>query len=117
MSEQQLQEIDISMTQASKLLDDANALKRLSANDDFKQIILEGYFKEEASKQVLMKAEPGMESEDMQVAVTKVIDSIGTLRQHFIAIQQFGMMAEKTLREGATAREEILAEDLNSEAH
>lgn len=110
MSEQQLESIELSIQQATKITEDAQALKRLNANDDFKRIILDGYFKEEASKQVLMKADPGMESAEMQAAVTKVIDSIGSLRQHFIAIYQFGVMAEKSLADDQIAREEILAE-------
>jgi len=111
MSDQELESIELSITQATKILDDAKALERLTTNADFKRIILEGYFKDEASKQVLMKAQPGMEGPEMQAAVTKVIDAIGTLRQHFIAINQFGAMAEKSLADDQVTREELLAGD------
>jgi hypothetical protein len=105
-----VQDIDISIEQANKSIDKMNALNKLRDNKNFVDVIFKGYFEEEASRLVLMKAEPAMANKDDQEAIMKHIDAIGHLRQHFNTILQFGRMAEKAKEADEITREELLAE-------
>lgn len=110
-TEQELEQIELSISQAKLSTDNLHALNRLTKNKDFEQLILEGYFKEEASRLVLIKAEPQMESESDQATIAKHIDAIGYFRQYLHTIQQIGRMAERAIADDEKTREEMLAED------
>ena len=110
-TEHDLEQIDLSIDQAKLSIDNLKALNRLSQNKDFKHLFLEGYFKEEASRLVLLKADPQVEEEKHQKAIMLAIDAIGHMRQYCNTIQVVGRMAERALKEDEATREEILAED------
>lgn len=113
--EQQLQHIELSLNEAKARIDDAAALTRLYKNSDFKRLFLDGYFMKEASRTVLLKADPNMQGEEQQKDCENIIMSIGMLRQHFAKVYTFGTMAEKAMEDDKQAREEILQESLGDE--
>jgi len=82
----------------------------LTANKDFTSIVLEGYFKAEASRSVLLKAEPSMQDAESQLQITKSIDSIGYLRQYFNTIMQFGKMSLKAIEDHKDTHAELMVE-------
>ena len=108
----QIQEVEIDIQEAKRTISKMNALNKLILSDDFKNVILEGYFETEASNLVLSRANPNLQSEEMQASNTKSIDAIGSLRQYFISINHFGRMATKALEDDELTREELLAEDM-----
>lgn len=108
--EQEIQEIEVSIQAARKNVDKMEALLRLIDNKDFKAIIDEGYFQEEAARVVLLKSEPEMQKPDMQDQLDKSIIAIGTLRQYFRTIMQIGRMAERSIKDDERTREELLSE-------
>jgi hypothetical protein len=108
--DQELAQVEVSIEQAKANIDRASALERLKENRDFKEIILEGYFEKEASRLVLLKADPNMQEPNEQRQVEKMIDSIGYLRQYLNMIYQFGSMADNALEQHQKTREDILAE-------
>ena len=109
---EQLEHIEISIEQAKKLIDNKNALIRLTDNPDFKLLVLEGYFKEEASRLVLLKADPEMQKDTEMKSIEKSIDAIGYVRLYFRTIMQLGSRAEQDLLGSEQTREELLAEQL-----
>jgi hypothetical protein len=108
--DQELAQVEVSIEQAKTNIERSAALDRLKENKDFKEIILEGYFEREASRLVLLKADPNVQEEKEQAQIQKMIDSIGYLRQYLNMIYQFGSMAENALEQHEKTREDILAE-------
>ena len=109
-TEQAIQTIEISIETARKTVATGKVLDRLIANKDFDEIITEGYFVQEASRLVLMKATPGVEDAEHQEQILKAIDAIGHLRQHFIVIKQMARLAERSILADEDTRDELLAE-------
>lgn len=76
-----------------------DALNRLAKNKDFKLIIDDGYFRDEAIRAVMLKADPTQESPECQEHLDKVITSIGYLRQYFRAITAEGVAAYNAIED------------------
>ncbi len=111
MSEQ-LEQIDLTIEEAKFSIGKKTSFDKLRDNEHFKKLILDGYFEEEASRLVLLRADPHMQTEESLSAINKQIDAIGYLRQYFITINQFGVLAERALKDDELTREELLQEEL-----
>lgn len=111
-NETQLEAVELSIEQAKESIFSKDALDKLTKNDAFKKVILDGYFVDEASRLVLLNAEPSMQGETEQAAIQKSIIAIGYLRQYFHTIMQLGAMAERALADDELTREELLRGDL-----
>lgn len=105
-----LHEVEMTIEDAQRNIDKMNALLRLRDNRDFKLLIDRGYFEEEAARLVLARAEPGLQTEEHQVMLDKMIDSVGYLRQYFNKIYQFGQHSQQAIEEHRETRDEIMAE-------
>lgn len=112
MSTEQLNAVEIDIERARELIELAEALKRLHNNKDFKLIIREGYFKEEASRVVIVRADPEMASEEDQKQINDIITSIGGLFAYFHKIYALGNRAQMSLVADEETRSEILEEQL-----
>ena len=112
-NEQQMKQIEMSLEVAKDNIERAAQLARLSKNVDFIALIHEEYFKEEASRAVMLKSEPNIMGKDEQVQVDNIILGIGALRQFFIKCMRMGDMAAKALADDEKTREELMHEQLN----
>lgn len=110
MSEQAITEIEITIKEAEKFVALAKALDRLHANSDFKQLITEGFFKEEAIRLVHLKADPNMQKPENQENILKDIDGIGVLRNYFGAVYQRAEWAMNAIKDGEEELEELRQE-------
>jgi len=110
-NEEQLETIELSMKQAKSAIADMDVLNRLTANKDFEEIVLKGYFEKEASRLVLLRADPSMQDKQGREMIDNQIIAIGYLRQHFVTIMHFGRMAQKTLADDEETQAELLAEE------
>ena len=108
--EQQIEQLEITIDQAKANIDMADALQRLYDNKDFKIVITNGYFTDEASRLVLAKAMPELSGDDAQKDIENCIIAIGHFRQHLNSIFVKGNMAQKALHDAEGTREEILSE-------
>ena len=108
--EQQLDVLELTEQEAKTKVELGKALNKLTSNRDFKKLILEEYFEKEASRLVMLKAEPSMSDTDAQNRIIKDIDAIGNLRQYFRAVQYQATMAEKALIDCAEHREDLLSQ-------
>lgn len=95
-----IHEIRLEMEEARGIVEDGEALTRLSKNPDFKRIVLEGFFKERAVQLVELKAAPAMSSPERQAQILKDLDSIGGLQQYFNSINAMAITAEMTIEAG-----------------
>lgn len=109
--ENQMKQIDISITVAREAIAKRDQLNRLLNNKDFQDIIEQGYFKDQASEYVLLKADPSMQESDKQRSLDNGIIGVGELRQFFISILQQGNMSEKAIEDDMATRDELLEEE------
>jgi CHAT domain-containing protein len=110
MSNETLQAIEANIREAKKIVDQGDALERLRSNRDFKKVILDGYFADEAIRLVHLKASPAMQSPDMQKSIISQMDAIGSLDQYFTTVLQKASIARKAISADEETRDEILAE-------
>jgi uncharacterized transporter YbjL len=109
-SNEAVETIELSIKQAQVYVNKMDSVYSLIKNKDFINVIEEGYFKEEASRLVLLKADPTMQKPDDQVMLNKSIDAIGYFRQYLSNTIQMGRMMEKSILSDQEMRQEILAE-------
>lgn len=114
MSNEIIEAIDRNIRQARTALEEGNALERLRDNKDFKKVVLEGYFKDEAVRLVHLKADPSMQSDASQKSIVAQIDAIGSFSSYLTQTLQRGVMAGKQIESDEATREEILAEELSN---
>jgi hypothetical protein len=114
MSAHDIEEIELSIEHSKKLIARKQSLQKLIKNRDFKAIITEGYFEQEAQRLVLMKAEPSMQNEEAQKEILRQIDAIGSLRQYFMMINALGNNAEKALEDHEETLSELMAEGIDA---
>lgn len=112
-TEQSINAIEISMDNARKAIELAKALQRLHDNADFKAVILQDYFHEEAHRAVMLKSDPEMFTEEKQKAVDDVVTSIGGLYNYFGKIYRMADMALRSLEADQETHGELLQEQLS----
>lgn len=108
--DQQIETIELTMEAAKAQVSLRDALLKLTNDRGFTEVILKGYFENEASRLVLMKATPGMQEAAMQESIMKQIDAIGVLREHFRIVIQLGNNSERALVADQATHAELLAE-------
>lgn len=111
MSQDILQEIDKNIHKAKKVVDFADALKRLQMTKDFKTVFTEGYFQAEAVRLVHLKADQSFQSPESQRSIIQQIDAVGSLHQYFQTVVHKAAMASKSIAADEEEREELLTED------
>lgn len=110
MSQQEIQILEEFIGEQQSRVKDGEALDRLLRNRDFKRIIDNGLFNKEATRLVMLKADPDNQDEYRQKEILKGIDSIGYLRNHFQAIVSLGNQAKLRIDESRKAIDEIRTE-------
>ena len=110
-TEEQLQELEDNINDAKHFIDIKDSTIKLFKNKEFKKVVLDYYFKEEASRLVMAKAS-SLNSEQKDL-IDNMIYGIGALSNFFDSVLTRGMQAEQALREDENARTEILQEDLS----
>lgn len=113
MSNTTIQAIEANIKEARKIVDFGAALERLQANKDFKLVVKEGYFKDEAVRLVHLKAAANMQSPDHQRAIVSQMDAIGSLAQYFDTVFHKASLASKAISADEDTTTELLAEGDN----
>lgn len=112
MSTTEIQEIELNIKQARKIVELGEALERLRNNRDFKKVIQEGYFEQEAIRLVHLKADQAMQTAAFQESIIKQVDAIGALNQYFQTVFHRAGLAQKAITADEEMRDELLAEEL-----
>ena len=109
---QDLEAIDLQIEDAKKKVARKDAMRRLQQNADFKELIEKGFLEQHAIRQVLLKAHPGMQAENVQKMLDQQIIAIGGFKQFLVNVIAEGHNAEAALQADEATREELLNEDL-----
>jgi len=108
MLDSQIQEIELSIAEARKLVQKRDQLYKLMKIRDFREIIEQGYFIDEAARLVSISADPNLK--DKRDEIILQIQSISNYRQYLQTIITLGNMAENEIRDN----EEVI-DDLTQE--
>lgn len=112
MSESAIRELELNIKEAQKIVDIGAALERLSNNRDFKKVIIDGYFENEAVRLVHLKADPSMQKPETQASIILQMDAIGALNQFFQTIYHQSRLASKAVEDDEQTRLELMQEGL-----
>jgi len=112
MSQAQIEEIELNLAEAKTIVNRGDALERLLANPDFKEIVLDGYLEKEAVRLVHLKADHSAQDAESQAAIVRQMDAIGSLTQYFNMVRQQAYMAQKAMEADEASLDELRAEAL-----
>ena len=102
----EIQQVELSLEEAKKLVEFGEAIERLNQNRDFKTVILEGYMGEEAKRLVFLTGEYNLTPEARE-QVHQNIHGIAALRNYLVARTQIGEIAKKEVQDFSETLEEI----------
>ena len=106
--------VEIKKEEYDEAQKDAEALKRLEKNRDFKRLILDGFLEKEAVRLVKLKQDPGIKSQERIVEdIDDRITSIGVLNEHLRYIRLRAKGLKDQLLEAEEALENAENEDVS----
>lgn len=111
-----IDELRAEKAECAEALETLEALNAFSRTRGFTRFIKKGYFEDNAIRLVMAKADPAMQNHDAQVSITKEIDAIGLLRQHFHSITCSGRSAENKMGMIDESIKELIEESAQEEA-
>ena len=108
----EIEQVEIQIEMANKLRKIRDTCVKLTDSDAFREVITEGYFKEEAARLVMAK------SSNLSVDQMKLIDNmqygIGALANYIESVMRRGAEMDQAVGEHEQTREEILAEEVSA---
>ena len=114
MSNKYIKELEANIEQAKDSIELGLSLERLFSNRDFKRVVLNGYFKDEAVRLVHLKGALEYQSSDTQKDIISKIDAISKFSIYLANIVNNAELANKTVILDEETRNEIISEDLNN---
>ena len=106
-----LEQVEIQIEMAQKLRKMRDNCVKLTASEPWKDIIGEGYFKEEAARLVMAKSSH-LTPEQMQL-IDNMQYGIGALANYIESVMRRGAEMDQAIGEHEETREEILAEEIS----
>jgi|TARA_B100000953_G_scaffold19656_1_gene16516 hypothetical protein len=106
-----LEQVEIQIDMAQKLRKMRDNCVKLTASEPWKDIIGEGYFKEEAARLVMAKSSH-LTPEQMQL-IDNMQYGIGALANYIESVMRRGAEMDQAIGEHEETREEILAEEIS----
>ena len=110
MSTAELQQLESNIKYAQKIVDLGDALDRLRNNRDFKKVIGEGYFEQEAIRLVHLMSDSNMQFPGIQQSIHKQLIAVGMFREFLETLTTRANMARRAVESDEATRDEILAE-------
>jgi hypothetical protein len=106
-----LEQVEIQIEMDNKLRALRDNCVKLTASKPFKDVITEGYFKEEAARLVMAKSS-NLNPEQMKL-IDNMIIGVGTLANYLELVMRRGAEMDQAVGEHEETREEILAEEVS----
>lgn len=108
--ELQLAQVNRDIAEGKRLTELSDVLKRLESNRDFKRIVTELYFKDEAVRLVHLKSDVAMQNEKNQANILRDIDAIGSFAGFLQNIHVQAGRARMSLKDDEETRDELNAQ-------
>lgn len=113
MTKDTVQRIQANISRSKEILELNTSIERLFSNRDFKKVILEGYFRDEAVRLVHLKVDPSMQTPQAQASINFQIDAIGGLSEYFRNAAHNASVASKSIQSDEAEIEVLQSEELN----
>lgn len=111
MSNQPIEQIQLSLEQAKETIQKAKDLEVLRKSPEFKRIFLDGYFNKEALRLVFLKSDFQAQRADIAEAINKDLYAIGALRAYLVDIDRQAQLAQKAIEDDEAELEELREEE------
>jgi competence CoiA-like predicted nuclease len=109
-NEEQIEVLESNMVDSKHFVDVKNSMVKLQNNKEFKKVIIEYYFKEEAARLVMAKS--SNLTEEQQIVIDKMIYGIGSLAKFFDSVLSRGVQSEQQLAEDEETKATLIQEGL-----
>jgi hypothetical protein len=104
-----IEQIELSIEEAQKMVERASMARRLADNPDFKALVLEGYFEKEAARLANLISHPSLGENHKHVWNDMM--GIGAFRRYLSTAIQMGDLAEREIEEARETLDEIRGEE------
>ncbi len=100
--------LDRSIANSKKTVEIGAAVGRLMLSRDFKRVILDGYFKDEATRLVHELAKVENQSEARRVSLVRQMDSVANLKAYMDRLVDEAGFAEKDIALNNQSRDQLI---------
>jgi hypothetical protein len=107
---EQTQHVELSLEEAKKMVNFAEAIGRLEKNRDFRTVILDGYFSDESRRLTFLTADTTLDEKSSN-AVWAGIRAIGELRGFLMQRKAAGEIAKKEVNDHLETLAALRGED------
>lgn len=112
MSLSHIEQLDAAIRSNKKNVERGKAMARLLSNKDFKEVILVGYFEQEAIRLVHLRSDPNMQTAEKQESIIKQMDAIAALSEYLRVQEHLCEQAAKQLEADEEFRAELAQEEV-----
>lgn len=106
----EIEMLELGIEEAKKMVKEAESAKKLAKNSDFKKIIMEGYFVEEAARLALLYSDPNI-PENVREFIIRDINGVGALKRYLQTKIRLGEQAEREIEESYDTMRSIREEE------
>ncbi len=106
------QEIEMDIETAKHKIRLGELVTKLESNPEFIELVLEGYFKNDASRLVMLKADANFQSPEKQYKLDKDIMGISVFGEYLRTQKVMGDMAKESMKEYEISQVAILQEEM-----
>lgn len=105
-----IMQIELSMAEATKMVERANDVRALIENPLFKKVVDDGYFMAEASRLAHLTSDPNI-SEEIRGYVVRDLTGPGAFKRYLQAMLQMGNIARNEIAQAQQALDELHEEE------
>jgi valyl-tRNA synthetase len=108
----EIEQVEIQIEMAQRLRKMRDTCVKLTESEPFKDVITEGYFKEEAARLVMAKSS-GLTADQLKL-IDNMQYGIGALANFIESVMRRGAEMDQAIGEHEETRDEILAEEVSA---
>lgn len=110
MAQTDIEQVELSISEAKKSIEMGKMAEKLAINRDFKKVVMDGYFVDEAARLVHLLGDPRLNQEGRE-SVLRDIQGLGAFKQYLQNKVREGHMAQDALEEHQETLDELRDED------
>lgn len=111
MSQNDIEQVELTIAEAKKVVDRGRMAEKLSRNPDFKKLVMDGYFVDEAARLVHLSSDPTL-PENIRNVVLRDMNGPGAFKRYLSALVQMGKNAAREIEEHQETLDELREEEL-----
>ena len=108
----EVQQISITVDQAKASIKRGEAIQRLQTHADFKEIVINGYFHQEAVRLTHLLSDPSQQAPEAQTKITSDLRSVGAFHSYLDTALRHAQMAYEAVEQGERELHEAEVERL-----